>query len=250
MLVALAAPPAHAARAELAGSELVVADGGRRVPREALVGAVLTLGLEGGGSAEVRIDRITIDPGRPEGDVVLYDLSVDDGGAWQPVCAPEADGAPHAVLQPSPGGRIAIFCTAGALGKCIRFGYRPWATRDGVSLEPYWQACTRMVRADYCGDNRPTTRDGMLIDVYDTLGIQTREGAPGLTFEAAWAADGALCVAHPRVPQNIDLRMIASWCPRLAPRLGPACTEATARRHGAALLFNASRGDGVPEGAR
>lgn len=247
LLAAIGWQDARAAEVALRGSELVVSEEGVALPRHALLGAVLTLGLEDGGAAEVRIDRAAVDPGRPEGDVILYDLSVEEEGGWVPVCAPEADGAPHAVLQPAAGGRIAIFCTAGALGKCVRFGYRPWASRDGVPLEPFWQACTRMVRADYCGDNRPTTRDGMLIDIYDRLGIQVREGAPGLDFEAAWDARGAVCVAHPRVPQNIDLRTLGERCPRLAGRLGADCDEDAARRLGAPLIFNASRGDGVPE---
>jgi hypothetical protein len=54
-------------------------------------------------------------------------------------------------------------------------------------------------------------------------------------------------MAHPRVPQNITLEALGAECPRLADRLGAACTEETASRLGRPLLFNASRGDGVPE---
>ena len=235
---------ADAATVEMRGSELVISTGGRTLARSELVGAVLGLAREDGGIANVRIDRIITDPGRPEGDVVLYDLlDADDG---RPVCPPEADGRPHAVLQRAPGGAIAIYCTAGALGKCIRWGYRPWAMRDGVALRPYWQACARMVQADYCGDDRPTTRDGMQISVYDALGINPRGEGLEYGFEAAWDADGALCVAHPRVPRNITLEELASACPRLAGRLGPSCTEGAARHLGHPLLVNGSRGDGIP----
>jgi hypothetical protein len=225
----------------------VVSNEGRTLTRAELAGAVLALQREDGDVVEVRIDRIVTDPQRVEGDVVLYDLSLAENGGWRPVCAPETDGEPHAVLQPAPAGAVAILCTAGALGKCIRLGYRPWAERRGVALAPYWQACARLVRADYCGDGRGTTRDRMLIDLYDTLGIQQRAGAPGLAFEAAWDGQGALCVAHPRVPQNITLEALAAACPRLAGKLGRGCTESVARRLGAPLLFNSSRGDGVPE---
>jgi hypothetical protein len=240
---------ADAASVEIRDSELVVSTGGRVLPRSELIGAVLGLAREDGGTVNVRIDRIVTDPGRDEGDVVLYDLSV-AGGEGAPVCPAEADGNPQAMLQPGPGGTITIFCTAGAKGKCIRWGYRPWAERDGVSLEPYWRACVRMVRADYCGDDSPTTLDGMLISIYDTLGIQQRDEALDFTFEAAWDAQGALCAAHPRVPQNITLEALATACPRLAGRLGSACTEVAARHFGTPLLYNASRGDGVPERAR
>ncbi len=111
---------------------MVSADG-RVLPRPDLIGAVLALTREDGLVTDVRIDAILPDPGRPEGDVVLYDLSVvGHGGAWVPACPPEPDGQPHAVLQPGPDGAIAVLCTAGAQGKCIRLGYRPWAVRDGV----------------------------------------------------------------------------------------------------------------------
>jgi ADYC domain len=242
---------ADAASVEVRGSELVVSTAGRVLARPDLIGAVLALAQEGGVVADVRIDRIATDPERIEGDVVLYDLSVaDDDGAWVPACPAEPDGMPHAVLQPRPGGSIVIFCTAGARGKCIRMGYRPWAARDGVPLAPYWEACIKLIRADYCGDDQPMTLDGMLISIYDTLGIQQRDNRPDFAFEAAWDARGALCVAHPRVPQNITLDALAAACPRLADHLGAGCTEAAAKRLGTPLLYNASRGDGVPEQVR
>lgn len=212
---------------------------------------MLDLDLEGGASAKVRIDAIAVDPNVPEGDVFLYDLSVADAaGQWAPVCTPEADTKPHAILRPAADGRIAILCTAGALGKCIRFGYRPWAKVAGTPLEPYWQACVRMVRADYCGDEQPTTRDVMLIDLWDEAGVQERTGLADFSFEAAWGSDGAICVAHPRVPQNVSLAALEAACPRLAGRLGPACTPEAARRWGTPPLFDESRGDGIPEAER
>ncbi len=233
------------------GSELVVADGSRLVPRMALVGAILNLDLPDGSNSDVRIDAITVDPQIPWGDVILYDLSIAEApGHWEPVCAPEADGTPHAILRPTPDGRIAVFCTAGALGKCIRFGYRPWANQMGRSLEPYWQACVRMVRADYCGNDVGTTRDGMLIDIWDNIGIQERTGPTDFSFEAAWGPEGAVCVAHPRVPQHVSLVGLAEACPRLLGRIGSACTEEAARKLGEPLIYNASRGDGIPEAER
>lgn len=237
------------------GSELVVAAEGQRLARSDLIGAVLALVQEDGTVANVRIDDIATDPGRAEGDVVLYDLSVvEDGRPPVPACPVEPDGLRHAVLQQGSDGAILIYCTAGALGKCIRLGYRPWATQDGVPLAPYWNACIHMIRGDYCGNDRATTRNGMLIDIHDGLGIQQRVAAPeagaNLPFEAAWGEEGAICVAHPRVPQNITLDALAAECPRLSGRVGPGCTEAAAQRLGTPLNFNASRGDGVPEGDR
>lgn len=252
----LAAGDLHAdtASVELQGSELVVTTGGRKLARSELIGAVLALVQEDGRVANVRIDSIVTDLRRAEGDVVLYDLSVaDESGAWVPVCRPEPDGLPHAVLLPQSDGAILINCTAGARGKCIRLGYRPWAVRDGVPLEAYWNACIHMIRADYCGDNRPATRDGMLINIYDNLSIQQRAAPPepgaDFPFEAAWDEQGAICVAHPRVPQKFSLEALAAECPRLSDHLGPGCTEAEAQSLGTPLVFNASRSDGVPEHA-
>ena len=75
-------------------------------------------------------------------------------------------------------------------GEKCGLGYRPWAVRDGVPLAPYWEACIKLIRADYCGDARPTTLDGMLISIYDTIGIQQPDHGPDFTFEAAWDAQG------------------------------------------------------------
>ena len=124
---------------------------------------------------------------------------------------------------------------------CVRFGYKPWkAAPDGRPLLDYFNACVRMLRADYCGDGTPSTRDGTLIDVYDRARIQTPELVPGMEFEAAWSPEGAVCVRHTRIKEILTLERLAATCPRLGDRLGPACDEAAGRRMGA-ILFNRSR---------
>ena len=104
------------------------------------------------------------------GEVVLYTLSEPDPGtgelhnACQPILAgvgwafrsPGRSRRMAAMLPFLAPGRILITCTGGAKGKCIRFGYQPWRTLpDGTSLDPYYQACVRLVRADYGGDGVP-----------------------------------------------------------------------------------------------
>ena len=108
--------------------------------------------------------------------MLLYRFTAQDAaGAWQPLCPPDPDGQRLGFPQPGPRGDIVIWCTAGALGKCVRVGYAPWRSLpDGTSLAPYHRACVNMMRADYCGDDRPTTRDGTLIDVYDRVGVNRR----------------------------------------------------------------------------
>ena len=99
-----------------------------------------------------------------------------------------------------------------------------------------------MTRADYCGDDRPTTRDGTLIDIFDRAGVNDRGAdGDGFRFEAAWGEDGALCVAKVRIPENVSLEDVAEMCPRLAGRVGPVCTEETAAGFGTPLVVNRSR---------
>ncbi len=253
MLAPAAAVPADAngtARIAVEGDELVIrTTGGTALRGDALTGAVLKIDVEGLGAAEVRIDAFHLDHSSVGGELRLYELSRSDGaGGWLPVCEPNPFGDVSAVLQPGMDGAIAIWCTSGALAKCVHFGYRPWeGDKDGVSATDRHSACVKMMRGDYCGDNRPLTRNGMLINVFDPEGIQERADAPDLPFEAAWDVNGAICVHHPRVPQNASLAQIVEKCPRLRGRVGAICTEDFARSISTPLVLNESRGDGIPE---
>jgi hypothetical protein len=62
-----------------------------------------------------------------------------------------------------------------------------------------------------------------------------------MEFEAAWGPEGAICVAHPRIADNITLEQLAERYPRLKGRLGPeACNEEAMRADSRALIFNQS----------
>ena len=67
-----------------------------------------------------------------------------------------------------------------------------------VNLADHHQACTRMARADYCGDGVPHTLNNTPIDVYDRLVpyIQTLAsvGNKEWKVEAEWGPNGALCL--------------------------------------------------------
>jgi hypothetical protein len=100
-------------------------------------------------------------------------------------------------------------CRAGVIAKCVFWGYRPWSV--GSELH---QTCTRMARADYCGDGVAHTENGTRIDMFDRRGIQTTVNAPDLSFEAGWGTDGAVCVSQPRyvdVGPNGELRLPSCW---------------------------------------
>jgi ADYC domain len=186
----------------------------------ALAGATLSIVLPNDANARpIKIGTILPDPTDPDGDVLLYRMGVLDPAtaALEELCEPDAAGERWAFpLQgqwDGQGRRISdrgftLTCASGAQGKCVRLGYKPWKTTpDGTTLADYHQACVRLIRADYCG-HQGTTKDGMLIDIYDRLGIQRPAddaGRSGLRFEAAWNTDGAVCVAHTRVPANITL---------------------------------------------
>jgi len=116
------------------------------------------------------------------------------GGVW------DTGGAHHDVA-----GKITFACQGGVIAKCATWGYRPWASHGGTSLAEAHQACTRMARADYCGNGQSHTREGTLIDYYDSLGLSSRATSASsswdparASFEAAWAPDGATCIARTR----------------------------------------------------
>ncbi|MCY1032109.1 ADYC domain-containing protein [Corallococcus sp. BB11-1] len=55
-----------------------------------------------------------------------------------------------------------FFVGGGVIAKCIDWGYAPWSgavNGDDVALESH-ELCTRMARADYCGEGRSNTLDG------------------------------------------------------------------------------------------
>jgi hypothetical protein len=89
---------------------------------------------------------------------------------------------------------VSFSCMNGALAKCAAWGYAPWSVGADVH-----QACTRLVRADYCGTGISYTKNGTLIDVYDARGIGTPiTDDSSAVFEAGWGANGAVCVNRPR----------------------------------------------------
>lgn len=209
-----------------------------------LIGARLQ--LEGG--AWVRIDGV-----HRTGDAAgrswwAHDLSAQaPGGTWQPLCAAHADGTRYAIVLPGRQqadgvladvpGAFALSCTTGALPKCLRMGYQPWQqTAGGRSMRATFNACVRMVRADYSGQGMATTENGRQIDVHDVHGIQAPDRLPEHEFEAGWDENGAVCVHHVRVPANVSPAVLEAKAPRLVGHIGEICTEAHARDRGALIL--------------
>lgn len=114
--------------------------------------------------------------------------------------------------------KFTFACENGAIAKCVNWGYKPWAKKDGRSLEDLHQACTRMARGDYCGDGHSHTRENNPIDVYDDLGVLSRSTGPTkswdpqrASFEAAWGPEGARCLSRTRDGETLEA--ILTQCP-------------------------------------
>lgn len=238
--------PASAADLTVDGTSFVLHQNGRILRSQELIGAEIDLG----DGNWLRIDAVRVDPVDP--DILLHRFSTRDAQqAWHNPCIADRTGQREGFPLPGrwddagrfhPGSEyIAITCTDGAQAKCVRFGYKPWKNSvDGRSLVPLYESCIRMTRADYCGDGTATTRDGTEVEIFDDHGVWTPDNLPGFRFEAGWMPQGAVCVRHTRIPQNITLEQLARRCPRLAAAVGEMCDENEARRRGA-VLFNASR---------
>ncbi|HZI09254.1 MAG TPA: ADYC domain-containing protein [Myxococcus sp.] len=201
----------------------------RRVPghpdRETLRGAQLIGAELTGEDGATTLTRFRITAVRPElaaydsqgtGDTFLYTVERrTPEGTWVPMCGSDASGLraaiPVGAVFDATGARqestthFTLGCTAGVIAKCYRWGYKPWLAHPGgpaLMRDMHW-ACTRMARADYCGNGISHTRNGTLINLWDTLPapgpIQARgEPALGMVFEAGWDTSGAVCLSKAR----------------------------------------------------
>jgi hypothetical protein len=146
----------------------------------------------------------------PNADILVYAVSYQTTAGAQALCGYELDGSEVQAIpvagtfnygQGVAGGgsyttSTTVFtfsCRHYAIAKCVEFGYAPWKTTNGTTLQNAWVACTRLLRADYCGDGTPNTVDGTIIDVYDRYNI-LKVSMPSWPVEAEWGPDGATCM--------------------------------------------------------
>ena len=193
----------------LEGSAFVGFDGTTRVTGTAFTGARFTGRLGDGSALPLRVDNIAQGTG-VDGDLWSYRVSYQGSdGSWRSVCQ-DANGEDAAAIAvagrwdyrqgvPGEGGAriedasaFTFACEGAAIAKCMHFGYKPWATgADGQSLAGHHQACTRMVRADFCGDGESHTTDGQWVNLYDGAGVQS--DTESWSLEGEWNEDGARC---------------------------------------------------------
>ncbi len=217
-----------------------------------LAGVELVGELSDGTTIPIFIDAVRQNPDPANADVVLYEVSY--GADHAPLCGHDAGGAPLLATalantwDPATGNRIdskdrfTFACQGGALYKCVAAGYKPWKSVESASgpasLADLHQACTRMIRADYCGDGRSFTRDGTEIDLYDGLAIQTPASLDraSFAFEAAWGPNGATCVSKTRYPLPALPQCVID-------RMSDSCETTPSAQPGAVGLMNRSSKD-------
>ncbi len=220
---------------------------------EDIIGTTMINFDEQGRPLTLKIENVEPDPQDTAQDIYLYTVAYQNplDGQWNNLCQADTEGLSKAIplsgRWDSTGshiddGSITFACTNGALGKCVRWGYKPWKTHNGQSLRNYHQACTRMVRADYCGQGIGHTKDGTSIDVYDRLGIQQRTDNSGMVFEAAWTPKGAIYLNRTRFPETLP--ELSAECPATLDKIrhrqesGPIADPLSSIPN--ALLFNDS----------
>jgi hypothetical protein len=172
--------------------------------------------LDDGSTVTLRIEGVTPGVGAQQ-DVWSYQVTYRDPatGQWNPICTAADGKAVDAIPleyrwnygQGVAGGGAKIYdttsftfaCKGAALAKCVEFGYAPWRSVNGESLEGYHQACTRMLRGDFCGDGTPHTVDGNLVNLYDAASVQV--DTESWLAEAEWTTQGATCfTSNTRAP--------------------------------------------------
>lgn len=202
---------------------------------KALVGARFQAQLDDGSKVALRIDGIEQHADKNFKDVYAYEVSYNTQDAWLPLCGLDADGLPVKAIPlegrwdlsegTATGGRhiddpssFTFACVDAVLGKCVMGGYVPWrqvlrCEKSGHgkgkgqgscvmhSLAAEHQACTRLLRADYCGDGRSHTQDGVLLNMFDAYGV--RVDSEQWPFEGEWDENGARCLATTRSAQNV-----------------------------------------------
>jgi hypothetical protein len=139
-------------------------------------------------------------------------LAVPVSGWWK-----YASGTPQGGDYNADSTLFTLSCRSGVIAKCVFFGYKPWKTIQEcngttcktLSMQPFHQACTRMMRNDRCGNGNSHTVNGTEINLYDKHGIQLDESTT-IPLEAEWGIDGATCVKHHRWPTHDGQEVIAA----------------------------------------
>lgn len=185
---------AHFALSADASQAVALIDGQLTAPglpdSAAFRNAPITATSADGRTFRVDVAAITLDGRTRRTELLVEGLPVCEPGDHGVLVPGRWDARGHHVEDAT---EITYSCMSGVIAKCVSWGYAPWLTSAADHA-----ACTRLARADYCGDGTSWTMDGTLIGVHDQLGVQPQASGGSLQFEAAWGPEGALCVARTR----------------------------------------------------
>lgn len=196
---------------------------GKKISTERFIGATFEATLDDGVVLPIRIDDYYSSSEKSQKHIVYYEVSYETAEGWRPLCGVDDFGKPVPAVAfngrwdysqgtETGGSKITdplVFtfgCSGFVLAKCAEMGYAPWLEAwecmpdqrcTKTTLEAHHQACTRMMRADFCGNGVSYTLDGELINPYDSFGM--RLDGLDWTFEAEWDQDGAICAARERI---------------------------------------------------
>jgi len=242
---------------------------GKLVGPDAFLGATFTGTLSNGQTLTLRIDdRVP----STRADVFVYEISYlsnPNKGTWKSLCGAAQSGVPRRAIplrgswdysQKSPTSGMHLpsetsftfACRPFAIAKCVELGYKPWESvmecvAPGMCKEIpgalLHQACTRMLRADYCGDGVPHTQDGTPVDVWDDFGIQETAGNE-FVFEAEWTPMGARCIEHTRWHGDMS-GSVASYVNKMCPSRW-ASSQPTYDCGGPSSTLHTKKGFAVP----
>lgn len=165
----------------------------------------------------------------PHGDTLEYEVKVRDRSATDADLRALCTGSSNRALavqgrwdakgnHTDDPNQFTFACTDGLIAKCIDWGWRPDKTvprttdkplrrpfitvaRDSVSLFPYHQACTRMGRADYCGNNSSNTVEGTKVYAYDNIEYVQYADTPEIAdfyLEGGWTTGATCCLSKKR----------------------------------------------------
>jgi ADYC domain len=171
---------------------------------------------------------VALIPFSPNSDIVFYQTQIlTRDGTWQDFCQTREGHPPNAAVFTQKwfdamgnlsdfGPRMGISCWDGTAVKCMRWGYKPWASLTPISggpavrLEPLFASCARAAMADYCGNSTSYTAMDTRIDLWDAFGFipkspktlewTTAAGdVQAFSDESAFDDRGAVCMVRERL---------------------------------------------------